>query len=443
MPITCDWIFNILVVLSDGKVVCGCADPYGERPVGDLSRQTLPEIWNSPLVREIRANLNRGDSPFCGPCGLKKILADSELPPQRPENLEALPRIFFEPAVLCNLSCDQAVCAKDSPILQSRSRYLFPLDEMKTMLAPVGARMIRLDFFNYGEPFAHPQALEMIEYIKRTYPNIYLYISTNGLLLDEDKIRRLAVSGADEITFSVDGPDQKTYARYRRGGDFAKVFGIMRRLVAARAEAGAETPFINWRYIMFRWNDSRQMMAKTRRLAREIGVDRLTWEITDHPENAYSRKYARGTAAWKKLLPEIWDTSQIGSAIAGRRFIAAIRPEDRTISSRAGEAKTIRVAVKNKGGALWPARTRSGRRLIRLGAQLWDEDGRMIEMNYARAFLPGDIRNSERTTVELELPAGPAPGGYRLKFDMVSEGVDWFESGGSPVVWRPFLVTDR
>jgi hypothetical protein len=98
--------------------------------------------------------------------------------------------------------------------------------------------------------------------------------------------------------------------------------------------------------------------------------------------------------------------------------------------------------VKNKGGALWPARTRSGRRLIRLGAQLWDEDGRMIELNYARAFLPDDIRKSERTTVELELPAAPRPGRYRLKFDMVSEGVDWFESGGSPVVWRPFLVAD-
>jgi hypothetical protein len=46
-------------------------------------------------------------------------------------------------------------------------------------------------------------------------------------------------------------------------------------------------------------------------------------------------------------------------------------------------------------------------------------------------------------TVELELPSGPPPGRYRLKFDIVSEGIDWFESGGSPVVWRPFLVTDR
>ena len=27
-----------------------------------------------------------------------------------------------------------------------------------------------------------------------------------------------------------------------------------------------------------------------------------------------------------------------------------------------------------------------------------------------------------------------------LKFDMVSEGIDWFESGGSPVAWKAFSV---
>lgn len=44
---TCDWIFNRLVVLSDGKVVCGCADPYGERPIGNLKENKIYEIWNS------------------------------------------------------------------------------------------------------------------------------------------------------------------------------------------------------------------------------------------------------------------------------------------------------------------------------------------------------------------------------------------------------------
>ena len=34
---TCDWIFKILVVLCDGKVVCGCADPIRGKAAGSLS----------------------------------------------------------------------------------------------------------------------------------------------------------------------------------------------------------------------------------------------------------------------------------------------------------------------------------------------------------------------------------------------------------------------
>ena len=33
-----------------------------------------------------------------------------------------------------------------------------------------------------------------------------------------------------------------------------------------------------------------------------------------------------------------------------------------------------------------------------------------------------------------------AAGLYQLKFDLVSEGIDWFEACGSPVTVRPFVV---
>ena len=71
---TCDWIFNTLVVLSDGKVVCGCADPYGKRPLGYLKENSLYEIWASEKVKAVRDGLNQGYSTFCVDCGLKREL---------------------------------------------------------------------------------------------------------------------------------------------------------------------------------------------------------------------------------------------------------------------------------------------------------------------------------------------------------------------------------
>ncbi len=197
-----------------------------------------------------------GYSPFCGPCGLKRALAEDEPAPQRPVELEVLPRIFFEPTVVCNLDCYQAVCAPGAGLVATRERKMFPVEEFTALMREVGAQLHRLDFFNYGEPFLNPRALDMIEHVKENYPHVYLYTSTNGLLLNGEKIARLARSGIDEVTFSVDGADQRTYERYRRGGDFARVLKTMTALAAEKRRLGREVPFINWRYILFRWNDS-------------------------------------------------------------------------------------------------------------------------------------------------------------------------------------------
>lgn len=441
---TCDWIFNQLVVLSDGKVVCGCADPYGERPLGHIDKQSLYDIWTGDLVKDIRRGLNQGHACFCHPCGLKRPLKEGEPVPQAPEDLSILPRIFLEPTVLCNLSCFKAVCHPKSGILQSRTQKSMSFGQFQTIIDEVGPKLVRLDLFNYGDPFVHPQAVDMIEYIKKKYPHIYLYISTNGLMLDDDKINRIIRAGLDEITFSVDGPDQETYQRYRKGGNLADVLSIMSTLVQQRNLSNRELPFINWRYILFNWNSSKAHMNKTRKLAAKIGssgVDRLSWEITDHPLEAKSELYQPGTSAWKKIYYEIWDSSQIGSAIKGKRYIAKIKVLERAITMTSGsEDRQVTVQVKNMGGALWPKVTQSGRRLIRLGAQLYNCDKALIDLNYARAFLNHDIANKQKDTITIDLPSTPKPGNYFLKFDMVSEGIDWFENGGSPVIWVPFNV---
>ena len=439
---TCDWLWNQLVVLSDGKVVCGCADPYGERPLGHLDKQSLHEIWNAPHVQKIRRQLNDGYAPFCKPCGLKTMVDEDYEIPQRPEHVETLPRIFLEPAVGCNISCFEAVCNQTSKIVQTRSQRLMDWDDFKRIVDSVGNELVRLDFFNYGESFVHPKSVEMMEYIKATYPDVFLYISTNGLLLTDEKMARLVEAGVDEITFSVDGPDQATYEKYRVKGDFEKVFGIMRRFVEIREAAGAQLPYLNWRYIIFKWNDSDEKMDRTRQLAADIGIDKLVWEITNHPPVAASEKYQPGTPAWREIYNEIWDTSQTCNAIDRRRLLADIGFDgDGSWTGQSSQATTVRVRVHNTGGALWRSAAHGWRRTIRLGAQLHDGDRNLIDRDYARAFLPRDVAGNESVDIDIELPALAAPGEYTLKFDMACEGIDWLESGGSPVSWGALSVS--
>jgi hypothetical protein len=138
-------------------VVCGCADPYGERPLGALARTPIREIWNSEKVREIRDGLNRGYAPFCLPCGLKRpVPADGGIE-QRPVVLPRLPRIFLEPTVLCNLSCDRAVCSQESGIVRTRSRPSFPLAEYIALIDEIGPDLVRLDLLITATPSSIPR----------------------------------------------------------------------------------------------------------------------------------------------------------------------------------------------------------------------------------------------------------------------------------------------
>jgi len=42
--------------------------------------------------------------------------------------------------------------------------------------------------------------------------------------------------------------------------------------------------------------------------------------------------------------------------------------------------------------------------------------------------------------VRIEIPAPEQPGRYALKFELVSEGIDWFERCGSPTTVKRLIV---
>jgi hypothetical protein len=64
------------------------------------------------------------------------------------------------------------------------------------------------------------------------------------------------------------------------------------------------------------------------------------------------------------------------------------------------------------------------------GSHLYDDWGKLIEVDYSRHDLPAPVEPGEtmRLTIDVALPG---PGEYQLAFDLVSEGVMWFENQGS------------
>jgi hypothetical protein len=442
---TCSWPWSTLVLLCDGRVVCGCADPYARRVLGDARAQTVSDIWRGPEISALRADLNGGRSAFCGDCPLKLPLGSEELPPRRPLDVAPLPsRLFIECTAACNISCAQACCAPETGITRTRQAGMLDFDLFARILDEAGPSLVRIDFFNYGEAFLHKRAVEMCERIKARFPQVYLYTSTNGLALDEDRSRRLVHSGIDEVTFSIDGATQESYARYRQRGKLEVVLRNLRIMVDEKRAAGRDLPFLNWRYILFKWNDSDGEMNLARKLAGEIDVDRLTWEITNHPEDSFSWRFVPGTPDHEAIRHEVWDDNNLGNAIPGATPRARI--DVRTVLpglpliARPGRSLTVRTRVRNLSARPFRARATYGRRLVRLGAQLCSADGCLVDRDYARAWLPCDLEPGGQAHVPIEIIAPGSPGRYALKFDLVSEGIDWFEACGSEVTRRTLVV---
>jgi hypothetical protein len=321
---------------------------------------------------------------------------------------------------------------------------MLDFDLFTRVIDEAGSSLVRVDFFNYGEAFLHKRAVEMCAYIKSRFPHIYVYTSTNGLAFDETRARDLVSTGIDEITFSLDGARQENYVKYRQRGDLKVALHNLAAMADEKSQTDRDVPFINWRYILFKWNDSDEEMNLARQRAVELGVDRLVWEITDHPENAFSKRFVPGSANLARIKHEVWDTSNLGNAIPGATPRVRIEIPSATglnpLAARAGTQLQIETRVSNLSSRPFPAQASYGRRLVRLGAQLCGPDGTVTERDHARAWLSQTLQPSTTTEISIEMPIPKRPGHYAVKFDLVYEGIDWFEKCGSETTTKPLMV---
>ena len=128
----------------------------------------------------------------------------------------------------------------------------------------------------------------------------------------------------------------------------------------------------------------------------------------------------------------------------GRRrrstFHAAIAVQHMPSQAAPAETMSATVRLTNTGTAGWPAQSASGTGHVRLGIQLLNAEGRVIGRDFARCNLPADIGPGESRTMQAAFAAPADAGDYQLKFDLVAEGVTWFEPTGTKVAVRPLLV---
>lgn len=299
-PLYCLWLWHAVTVLCDGTVTCGLDDPYKLRNHGNLNRASLRQILAADAISRRRKSLRAGIR--CQACSMSERAAGKDpadlIPSQYPK------RLIVEPTIKCNIRCNNETCniANDVEIRLRGDSYM-EWELYCRLIDEAGPHLDELYFYNYGEPFLHPRALDMLAYAKRTNPTVRITTSTNGILLVRDnKAERLVAEQlVDFITFTIGGVDQKSYAGYHKAGSFDKAMLGMRRMLKEKQRTGVERPKVHWRYLLFDWNDSDDCIAEALRLREDIGVDKFHFMLTTSPLQGRSLRRAPGTPGFEAI----------------------------------------------------------------------------------------------------------------------------------------------
>ena len=301
----CSLPWHQMTVLSDGSAVCACIDAAKTNPLGSFRRQSFEEVWDGESYRQLRRNIAEDidRTPICRGCPHRR---EGPPPPEGYDHGVPKPRaLFIESYAGCNLACPG--CDREG-IEGSRESLSMDYDVYCKIIDSLAPSLSYMEFHLGGENWMHKRSADMIRYCKEQNDNCAVLTSTNGHFFHtDDRVKDAVECGLDCIIFSIDGSTQESYEKYRVKGDLERALDGMRRMVRIRNELGLERPFLVWRYILFHWNDSPELMDRAREMADEIGVDALCWSLnSSRPEDSSPRYYV-GSPELAKIEKEMWD----------------------------------------------------------------------------------------------------------------------------------------
>jgi len=160
------------------------------------------------------------------------------------------PAISVEPTNRCNLKCPE--CPSGTGKL-TRPIGLLSLDDFKDFVDQVCKKSFYLQLFFQGEPYINKNLSEMTRYARQK--NMYVAVSTNGLLLKGKNVDEMLKNPPDKLIFSVDGLDQQTYEIYRQGGRLSEVKENLSEIIKKKRELNLKKPYIELQFIVMKQNE--------------------------------------------------------------------------------------------------------------------------------------------------------------------------------------------
>jgi len=181
----------------------------------------------------------------------------------------------------CNNNCLGCWC--NSPLLEEKAmspdvkNQTLPFSLVRDLLDELSRMGTKEIYFSGGgEPFVHPQIMEILAHAKSR--GFICYVNTNFTLLDKERITKLIDMGLDHLTVSTWAATPQTYALLHPNKDketFIQIKGNLKFLNKMKRK----TPYIKLYNVIFSHNyfELKDMIS----LAKETGSESVEFTLID------------------------------------------------------------------------------------------------------------------------------------------------------------------
>lgn len=146
-------------------------------------------------------------------------------------------RLWVEATSICNLRC--VMCPNKD--LKKEEKGFIEFGLFQKIIDEARSFVFDANLIHRGEGLLHPDFPRLVKYAHDA--GITTKFHTNATLLDEEKSLALIEAGLDQISFSFDGYDKKTYERIRVNADFNKTIANIVNFLKAKQKLNSKKPY--------------------------------------------------------------------------------------------------------------------------------------------------------------------------------------------------------
>jgi hypothetical protein len=267
-------ILRSVTLKSDGHLSCDDSSGYRVH-LGEVSSKaawSIKKVFEAPVMRHVRQSFREGRVAWPGTCEGCDLLS-----PGAPalDTLSSRIEVRIEPTLACELRCPG--CERMHEVVRREGDWhLDPALFESLLKSCVSSRIevARIIYLGLGEPLEHPDFGALVKLARKIVPDTIQEVTTNG---NQDFLKSIGDAHLERIIVSCDGLYQGSYVKYRIRGEVERALQFMRDV---RKYAKGQ-PFLEWKYILFEFNDSDQELLEAQKVAEGLGVDSMMFIVTN------------------------------------------------------------------------------------------------------------------------------------------------------------------